>query len=76
MAKSKKWALWLLAGAAALAVALAAALLGQGNMVGRISGPEWEYLELDGVTYVRWEDRKSTRLNSSHFTQSRMPSSA
>ena len=56
MAKSKKWALWLLAGAAALAVALAAALLGQGNMVGRISGPEWEYLELDGVTYVRWDD--------------------
>ena len=23
-----------------------------------------------------WGDRKSTRLNSSHFTQSRMPSSA
>ena len=23
-----------------------------------------------------WEDRKSTRLNSSHYQQSRMPSSA
>ena len=28
-----------------------------------------------GITYV-WEDRKSTRLNSSHEIPSRMPSSA
>ena len=27
-------------------------------------------------TYRDWEDRKSTRLNSSHITRSRMPSSA
>ena len=26
--------------------------------------------------YEMWEDRKSTRLNSSHITRSRMPSSA
>ena len=25
---------------------------------------------------VQWEDRKSTRLNSSHWNKSRMPSSA
>ena len=31
----------------------------------------------DGATYRDWEtDRKSTRLNSSHITRSRMPSSA
>lgn len=54
MAKSKKWALWLLAGAATLAVIVAAMLLlGRENMVGRISGPEWNYLEMDGVSYVR-----------------------
>ena len=34
---------------------------------------EW----LDDLTYRDWEtDRKSTRLNSSHITRSRMPSSA
>ena len=27
-------------------------------------------------TYKKWQDRKSTRLNSSHSQQSRMPSSA
>ena len=32
---------------------------------------------ITGVTYRDWEtDRKSTRLNSSHITRSRMPSSA
>ena len=31
----------------------------------------------DGGNYRDWEtDRKSTRLNSSHITRSRMPSSA
>ena len=33
--------------------------------------------EADGPRYRDWEtDRKSTRLNSSHITRSRMPSSA
>ena len=61
MAKSKKWALWLLAGAAALAVIVAAMLLlGRENIVGRISGPEQDYLEIDGVSYVRWDDAPYT----------------
>ena len=34
------------------------------------------YGGLDGVTYRLEIDRKSTRLNSSHSQQSRMPSSA
>ena len=38
------------------------------------------FLVLDGATTaydpVRWVDRKSTRLNSSHIQKSRMPSSA
>ena len=29
-----------------------------------------------GVPCIEWKDRKSTRLNSSHVSQSRMPSSA
>ena len=41
---------------------------------------EWENQLVDGVwTYsidAIWKDRKSTRLNSSHRSQSRMPSSA
>ena len=28
------------------------------------------------ILYVLWQDRKSTRLNSSHLDKSRMPSSA
>ena len=36
-----------------------------------------EAIGREGVTYRDWEtDRKSTRLNSSHITRSRMPSSA
>ena len=31
---------------------------------------------LEGTAYTNHEDRKSTRLNSSHPTTSRMPSSA
>ena len=31
---------------------------------------------VDGAQHDFWRDRKSTRLNSSHLTQSRMPSSA
>ena len=34
-------------------------------------------VQIDDMTYRDWEtDRKSTRLNSSHITRSRMPSSA
>ena len=39
----------------------------------------WESINnyLDNGNYRDWEtDRKSTRLNSSHITRSRMPSSA
>ena len=36
-----------------------------------------EYYDFYAVPYRDWEtDRKSTRLNSSHITRSRMPSSA
>ena len=33
-------------------------------------------LERSGPEGIPWEDRKSTRLNSSHSAKSRMPSSA
>ena len=35
-----------------------------------------ERIESEGVLGDKWEDRKSTRLNSSHIQKSRMPSSA
>ena len=39
--------------------------------------PQWERAYRDGVRACQFEaDRKSTRLNSSHSQQSRMPSSA
>ena len=56
MGKRKRRALWLLAGAVALAVVLAAAPRGRNKVVGRITGPEWDRLEMDGVSYVRWDD--------------------
>ena len=37
---------------------------------------EKDYLELSGFEVVIKSDRKSTRLNSSHRLESRMPSSA
>ena len=50
---------------------------------GTVSPERYEYikekykLKTDNVIYRDWEtDRKSTRLNSSHITRSRMPSSA
>ena len=46
---------------------LCAALVGRGDLL-RVVGV--------GVVAVRTSDRKSTRLNSSHITRSRMPSSA
>ena len=57
--------------------------------IGSPAGPEWKALNIDTATRGRrtdesleiikrlWsEDRKSTRLNSSHVSESRMPSSA
>ena len=36
-----------------------------------------QYIKYEDEVYRDWEtDRKSTRLNSSHITRSRMPSSA
>ena len=37
-----------------------------------VFAPEWD----QPVRYIERTDRKSTRLNSSHSQQSRMPSSA
>ena len=48
------------------------------NSVRALEHPEAKALHLPWVaaTRERVRDRKSTRLNSSHLTQSRMPSSA
>ena len=40
------------------------------------SGYEYSPQEDESDTFLRKQDRKSTRLNSSHSQQSRMPSSA
>ena len=39
-------------------------------------GPLAEGLMVDDTVRCPWQDRKSTRLNSSHYALSRMPSSA
>ena len=41
-------------------------------------GPYSQAIEANGMVFVSGQlpDRKSTRLNSSHYQQSRMPSSA
>ena len=56
---------------------------GVGDYLGDFKAPGvasglWSYTDYQtGVVYRDWEtDRKSTRLNSSHITRSRMPSSA
>src|SRR3546814_9055614 len=36
----------------------------------------WKEAASPGVTAISWADRKSTRLNSSHYCAARMPSSA
>ena len=44
-----------------------------------IAWPRWQVIAARLILGIRWEiqgDRKSTRLNSSHSQQSRMPSSA
>ena len=38
--------------------------------------PAWGKSHVAGEFFANWRDRKSTRLNSSHSQQSRMPSSA
>ena len=52
------------------------------KMLGVKVGEEFKVKEFDNnpyhfdCEYILVEDRKSTRLNSSHITRSRMPSSA
>ena len=41
-----------------------------------IEWPDWSDAAIQGASIQTTEDRKSTRLNSSHSTTSRMPSSA
>ena len=45
------------------------------NLIGLFNQPKKVYLDIDTWKTLP-EDRKSTRLNSSHNNQSRMPSSA
>ena len=48
-----------------------------GLTIGKTKYPELnEEVEIDLTSLTEYEDRKSTRLNSSHSQQSRMPSSA
>ena len=65
--------------AAALAVTLSLSLAACGSSAS--TGTASTSASADGVVYrtldeIKAEDRKSTRLNSSHPTTSRMPSSA
>ena len=54
-----------------------AQLAGKGELNCQISARLFELLERDGIpTHYLGIDRKSTRLNSSHVSESRMPSSA
>ena len=49
------------------------------NLIGCLDGPTHGEIEIDGEPVARLtagQDRKSTRLNSSHIQKSRMPSSA
>lgn len=49
----KKKGLVILLGALAVLSVLAVVLLGRYKVVGRITGPEWDHLEMDGATYAR-----------------------
>ena len=65
----------ILAWAAIAAITLASALPAQAQQQQDFSKVEVKTTNLGGNTYML-EDRKSTRLNSSHVSESRMPSSA
>ena len=47
-----------------------------GSFTNNKKGDSWKLLETISKNAENWGDRKSTRLNSSHITRSRMPSSA
>ena len=70
-----------------LALTLGGGLVAMQTLIGGAHWPEpWQgallvlsalfLLQLVGLPFAVWRDRKSTRLNSSHFQVSRMPSSA
>ena len=67
MEKRKHRALWLVACGAVLAVILAAVLLGRSKVVGHITGPEWDHLELDGVSYARCDTAPYTAGDKGAF---------
>ena len=46
------------------------------NVVSDSTGSTTKIVDVSGLTSNNGKDRKSTRLNSSHSQQSRMPSSA
>ena len=46
------------------------------NVRARCGKPAWQIFVKVGFTQTQNQDRKSTRLNSSHVSESRMPSSA
>ena len=46
------------------------------RIVGRIAAPLFLFAVIQAMRYSSDKDRKSTRLNSSHVSESRMPSSA
>ena len=47
-----------------------------GMLVGRVLRSPHAHARIRAIDTAKAADRKSTRLNSSHLTQSRMPSSA
>ena len=49
---------------------------GTGNAIVKTGGDSWFFITADYAFGHALEDRKSTRLNSSHIQKSRMPSSA
>jgi len=56
----KKAVRWIVPAAVFLLVALAAPILFQIPAIGRLSGPENEFLEVDGTIYVRVTDSPHT----------------
>ena len=79
MVKNKKWHIKKIAAlAGAVVLAVSSAALYAAPQVKAANGPcdtgDWAYAYIN--VKIGEEDRKSTRLNSSHNNQSRMPSSA